>query len=158
MEHQMSKERKFPAASVWFNPLQAMENWFEDVENRWLEPRFLPSSRGLEGPMMRAPRVDVIDRKDEICVRAELPGIEKDDLNISIQDDLLKIDARFCKEKTEEDASYYRRELSTGGFHRTLILPSPVVAHEIKATFENGVMELVAPKLPGHEATQIKIR
>ena len=158
MEHQVSQERKLPSTGVWFNPFQAMENWFEDMENRWLEPRFPSSTRALEGPSMRAARVDVIDRKDEICVRAELPGVKKDDLHISIQNDLLKIEAKFCKEEVEEEGNYYRRELSRGGYHRTIALPCPVVANNIKATFDNGVMELIAPKLPGHEATEIKIR
>lgn len=158
MEHQVSQERKMPSTGIWFNPFLAMENWFEDMENRWFEPRLPSGARAIEGPSMRAARVDVIDRKNEICVRAELPGVKKDDLHISIQNDLLKIETGFCKEDVEEEGNYYRRELSRGGYHRTLALPSPVVASDIKATFENGVMELVAPKLPGYEATQIKIR
>lgn len=155
----MTREsEKMPLTGAWVGPFQAMENWFEDIENRWMQPRWLTSQRMPVAWGLRVPRVDVIDRDREICVRAELPGIDKEDVNLSIQDDVLTIQAKMVHQEHEEKGTFYRRELVQGAFQRTLQLPTPVNAGEAKASFKDGVMQLTVPKKPGYQPTKIHIQ
>jgi hypothetical protein len=74
----------------------------------------------------RMPSVDVIDRDNEILVRAEIPGVDKKDLDVSVTEDSVCIKGSVQHEEEEEKGEYYRRETSSGSFARTMILPSEV--------------------------------
>ena len=155
----MTREsEKMPLAAGWMGPFQTMENWFEDIENRWMQPRWWATNRLPVALSFKAPRVDVIDREKEICVRAEMPGIKKEDVSLSIQDDLLIIQAKIGPEEREEKGTFYRREMVQGAYQRTLQLPTPVNAEEAKASFRDGVMELTVPKKPGYQPKKIQIQ
>lgn len=160
MKQELTKREseKIQGEAGWMEPFQAMENWFEDLENRWLQPRSWAAHRMPMARNVRLPRVNVIDREKEICVRAEMPGIKKDDVSVSIQDDVLTIQAHFGPEEREEKGTFYRREIMQGAFQRTFQLPTPVNAEEAKALFRDGVMELTVPKKPGYQPTKIEIQ
>ena len=104
-----------------------------------------------------APRVDVIERDDETVVHAELPGVDKDDLEVTLADDVLTIRASTGEEKREEKGNYYRREIVRGAFSRTIRLPTDVDGEHAKSKFKNGVLVVKAPKLKKARRRVIKI-
>ncbi len=116
---------------------------------RWMRPFGFqwPGRSELAAFEGRTPSVDVIDRDNDIVVKAELPGVDKKDLDVSMSDNAVTIKATSYKEAQEEKGDYYRREIAQGRFVRTVALPVEVDSAKSKATFKNGVLELVIPKL-----------
>lgn len=143
----------------WLSPFGAMEDWLDEMESGWLMPRAirLGLPRVTSAALHRTPKVDIIDREKEVCVRAELPGIEKDDLSVSIQDDVLTIQAHVSKDTQEEEGNYYRREMLHGEYRRAMQLPAPVEADKARASFKQGIIEIVVPKKAGYTPCKIKI-
>ena len=111
---------------------------------RWERPRWAELPALYEG---KWPHVDVIDREDEVIVRAELPGVDKKDLDVSVGDNAVTIKAATKREEKEERGDYYRCEISQGAFGRTVALPAEVEASKAKATFKDGLLKLSLPKL-----------
>lgn len=101
--------------------------------------------------------VEVRDKKDEYDVRAELPGVKKEDLDIEINDNYLTISATKSEEKNEEEKTYKKSEFSYGEFSRTLYLPQDVDTDKIDAKLEHGVLKLVIPKLNKEDKSVKKI-
>lgn len=102
--------------------------------------------------------LDVYREKDELVVKAELPGIKKKDLDISLEDDLLTIKAEKKQEEVTEDATYYISERRFGQYSRTIALPFHVDAEKISATFKKGLLELRLPKSEKAETKHIEIK
>jgi len=127
-------------------PFEEMDRWFDEVARRWLSP--------FEG---RMPQVDMFDRETEIVIRAALPGVAKEDLELSMTDETVTIRASTRREAKEGKGEYYRRELSQGEFQRTLRLPVAVKGVEAKATFKDGILELVLPKVEQAKSKKIKV-
>ncbi len=130
-----------------FGPRGWLRHWRHDFPS-W--ERLMP----FEG---RTPRVDVIDRDEEVVIHAELPGVNKEDLDVSLTDDKVTIKGTSVHEETEEKGDYYRREMSRGEFVRTVLLPCEVDDSKAKATFKDGVMELVLPKVEPTKRRRIKV-
>ncbi len=144
------------------SPYEDMERWFDDFfSRRWMHPF---RHGWLDWPemeipafKMRSPKVDLIDREDEIVIRAELPGVNKDDLDVSMTENNVTIRAVTKHEAKEEKGQYYRREMSRGEFQRTLALPGNVDTDKAKATFKDGIMELKLPKIETAKRKTIKV-
>jgi len=157
-KHELQEARPVPTLS----PLEDMDRFFERVFPRgWMRP-FVEWEHhlwpDLFAPMeMEAPRVDIIDRDDEILVRAEIPGVEKEDLDVSVTDNRVTIKAARTHEEKEEKGDFYRREISRGTFSRSLLLPAEVEGVNAKATFKGGVLELKLPKLTKTQRHSIPI-
>jgi HSP20 family protein len=98
----------------------------------------------LEGSMW-LPQVEAFERDGKLIVRADLPGLTKDDINVEITDDAIKIRGERRQEKEENDEGYYRSERSYGSFYREIPLPSGVNRDEANASFSNGVLEITMP-------------
>jgi HSP20 family protein len=149
-----------PAAVSRFDDFENdIERMFENFMSRsWLRPlRDLPSLRGsLELP--KAPRVDLVERDNEIVVRAELPGIDKKDVHVSLTDRTITIRASTRKEEKEEKGEYFRREISTGETSRTLRLPATVDGEKAKAEFKDGILEIVVPKIEKAKRVQVEVK
>ena len=92
------------------------------------------------------PAVDIFDAADAIVLKAELPGLSPDDIDIEIDDTVLTLKGERRFEETVEEGRYYRVERAYGHFQRSLTLPQGVKADEISATFENGVLTVRVPK------------
>lgn len=138
---------------------QDIERLFENFMSRsWLRGfRDLPGPRlGLELP--KAPRVDVVERDTEIAIRAELPGIDKKDVQVSLTDRTITIRASTRKEEKEEKGEYFRREISTGEASRTLRLPAAVDGQKAKAEFKDGILEVVVPKIEKVKRVDIEVK
>lgn len=104
-----------------------------------------------------APSMDVIERHDEVIVRAAVPGVKKEDLEVSVSGTLLTIRVETREEKKEEDGEYYRCELPHGSFSRALALPAEVDESKAKATMKDGMLELKLPKLEKGKRRTIRI-
>jgi HSP20 family protein len=91
--------------------------------------------------------VEINDKKDEYDIRAELPGVKKEDLDIDLNDNYLTIRAKKVEEHEEGEGSYKKSEFKYGEFSRSIYLPQNVDAEKIDATLEHGVLKIKAPKL-----------
>ncbi len=161
-ETTVGKELQTPApTSQLLGPLDEIDQWFDEFFPRgWMRPIF---RRGLPWPEMETafggkfPKVDVIDRDTEIVVRAELPGVSKEDLDVSLSDNTLTLRAHTQHEKHEEKGHYHRREISRGEFQRSLRLPANVEGDKTKASFKDGILEMVIPKTAASKRQTIKV-
>jgi HSP20 family protein len=91
------------------------------------------------------PQVEVFERDRKLTIRADLPGLSKDDIDVNITDDGVEIRGERHQEREENDEGYYRSERSYGSFYRKIPLPSGANADEANATFRDGVLEITVP-------------
>lgn len=120
----------------------------------------LASYNGTEGEALMSgwsPALDLYDSHDNFVVKAELPGMKKEDINISLQDGVLTVAGERKDEKEFSTAETYRSERMLGRFQRTIRLPSQVNAEHIKATYKDGVLTVVLPKSEEAKPKQIPV-
>ena len=98
------------------------------------------------------PAVDVYETDDEVVVKAELPGANRDDISVTVEDDSIIIQGESKQEEEVDEEGYYRRELRFGSFRRSVPLPTTVNPDEVSAKFADGVLTVRAPKAPAPEA------
>lgn len=148
-----------PRVTRELTPLEEMDRLFDRLleggpmlpfEWRWPEWMGL---RRMEGWL---PRVDVIEREEEILVRAEIPGVKKEGLELSLTDTVLTLKGHTL-EKKEETGEFFRSEIHQGEFLRTVALPCEVVPDQARARFEDGLLEVTLPKAERTPRHAIKI-
>ena len=131
------------------NRLMERKRTLGDLE-RLLPMGWLRPFGGWDWPTERffqqGPAVDVIDRTDEIVLRAEVPGMAKDDIDVSVADDSVTIRGRVVEEKKDGRDDYFRHERRYGAFERTVAFPASVDPERAKAQIKDGVLELSLPK------------
>jgi HSP20 family protein len=130
----------------------AVSHLFEDA---FIRPAGWPLP--FEGAAWSMP-VDVIETKDQIVVKAAVPGVKPDEVDVSITGDTLTIKGETKAEEKFEEGSYLRKERRFGAFQRTLTLSVNVVADKAKAEFENGVLTLTLPKAEEAKPKSIKVK
>jgi HSP20 family protein len=108
-------------------------------------------------PMTWAPHVDVTQHKDELLIRADLPGMEKDDVKVSVTDDAVLIRGERHRAQDEERDGVYRSERSYGSFYRAIALPAGAATDQVKASFNNGVLEIRMPAAPGAVGRPVEV-
>jgi len=126
---------------------EGMEKRFEDFFRRpfsMVSPARWPGLREAGGEI--APSIDIYEEGDEVVVKAELPGMKKEDLEVQLTDDSITISGEKKKEEKVERKGYYRHERSYGSFARSFSLPSEVNTDDAKAEFKDGVLEIRVPK------------
>lgn len=166
-EKKMAKSTEHPlktTSSRAMGPFEEMERMFDDFfaarQHGWLMPfggRLLGRSE-LAAPFEgRIPKVDVIDRDNEVVIKAELPGVKKEGLEVTVGDNSITIRATTKQESKEEKENYYRSEISSGEFMRTVGLPAAVDADKAKAKFSDGVLEMTLPKVEVAKRRNVKI-
>jgi HSP20 family protein len=141
-------------------PWEEMDRLMEGVLPRgWMRPfRFeWPTWGDFPHVAAKFPRVDIIDRDAEIVVRAEVPGVDKKDLDVSISDNSVTVKGSTRREDKEEKGNYFHSEITTGSFSRTLALPGNVDSAKAKATFKDGVLELAVPKVEQSKRHNVKV-
>ncbi|MGW8248508.1 MAG: Hsp20/alpha crystallin family protein [Acidiferrobacterales bacterium] len=157
-----SEQKEQPSRSV--RPFSDVESWFQEMFPRmmrpgsweWPEwPSFGHIPRPFEG---KTPRVDVIDRDGEVLVKAEMPGVSKENLEISTTGNTVTIKGTSRYEHKEEKGDYHRSEISHGVFARTVTLPAEVNSDEAEARFKDGLLELTLPKRPQKEGHKIQVK
>ena len=130
------------------------------LASRWIHPMSwnMPEMKGFGmRSEFRIPSVDIVEKDDNIIVRAEVPGIDKKDIDISLNGNHLSIKGNTKKETKEDTEKYHHSEISTNSFHRMLTLPSNVDGENIKATFSNGLLEVTMPIVDESSNKKIKI-
>jgi len=132
-----------------------MERLFEDTFESFGRRRWLPRISERDGII---PNVDMYDRKSEIVVKAQLPGVEKENVDITISKDSLTIKGEIKREEEEEKEDYYCSECTYGTFLRTIPLPSEIDTAKAKAEFKNGVLKIKLPKLEEAKAKEVKVK
>ena len=131
------------------------------VEDTWGARRFPRLLRTLELPDTRwTPDIEAFERKGEFVVRADLPGMTKDNVKVEVSDGVLVIQGERKEEKEQKEKGYYAAERSYGSFYRALPLPEGVKTDEAKATFKDGVLEIAMPagKPPEKHGRQLEIK
>jgi HSP20 family protein len=106
---------------------------------------------------MEMPKVDIIESDNEVKVNAALPGVKKEDIDVTLTNQTITIKSSSKQEEKQESGEYYRREISRGEFQRTLPLPCQVDSDNVKASFKDGILEIVLPKLEKTQRKSIEI-
>jgi len=117
---------------------------------------FLDTFENLENSNF-LPAIDVYENKDSVVVEATLAGIKPANINISVKDDVFTIEGQREETSEIEEKNYYRKEVRTGSFHRSVILPASVQADKSEAVFENGLLKVTLPKEERQKTKNIKI-
>ncbi|MBI5234022.1 MAG: Hsp20/alpha crystallin family protein [Deltaproteobacteria bacterium] len=147
---------------VKWGPLKELEDMRRDMD-RLFDEFFVPASRrrrswsGASEAGVIVPDIEMYDRNDEIVVRAEVPGLKKEDIDLTISEDSLVLKGVIKKDEDVKDEAYYAREISYGGISRTISLPSAVQSEKAKASFTDGILEIVLPKKEAARPKEIKI-
>jgi HSP20 family protein len=139
----------------FYDPLSEMNRLFEQMFGS-------VARRGGDGQKAQvagwSPAIDVIQQDDDLVVRAELPGVRPEDVEITVQNGVLTISGRLEEEREEERRGYLVRERRYGTFRRSLQLPQDVNEDQINARFENGVLEIIIPGAAvAQEARRIQV-
>jgi HSP20 family protein len=103
------------------------------------------------------PALDVYEDKDNIVIKAELPGMKREDIEVSLHDNTLSISGERKAESKHKDAEVYRSERSVGRFQRTISVPSPVALDKVKAEYKDGILTVTLPKTEEAKPKQIKV-
>lgn len=128
-------------------PLEDFDRLVEGFFGRGLTRPTLYNWPGFHSSFeTKFPKVDVVDRENEIIVRAELPGVDKKDIEVSTSDNTVTIRGTIRKEEKDEEGEYCCSEIYSGSISRTVGLPGEVDASGAKATYKDGVLEMVLPK------------
>jgi HSP20 family protein len=133
------------------SPFQMMRRMTEEMD-RMFERAFSGSPMALhEGAW--SPRIEAFQKEDSFIVRAELPGLKKDDVEVNVTDDAITIQGQRQHEHEEKREGFFHSERSYGSFYRTIPLPEGVIADSAKATFRDGVLEIKL-QAPPNEVTR----
>lgn len=136
-------------ASRMLNPFEEMDREFDSMfRHGWRHPLLGGLSDWKLDPAFegKVPSVDMIDQDDKLLIKAELPGVDKKDIDVSITDETVSIKGKSAYDKKEEKGDYYRREISQGSYERVLAIPANVDSSKAKATFRDGMLEISLPK------------
>ncbi len=104
------------------------------------------------------PSVDLVRRDDALVLRADIPGIKPEDVEIEVEDNVLTVSGEHREETEEKKEHYMRRERRIGSFSRSMILPEGVTADDVEATTEEGVLEVTIPAPKAAEKQQVKVK
>jgi len=142
----------------WLDPFrdltsiqERMNQIFEDALSR---------SRGRDEGLrtgMWTPAVDIYEKNDSVVVKAEIPGVEKDQISVEVKDGILTLRGERKFERDVKEESYHRIERSYGTFLRSFSLPVSVDQEKVKATFRDGVLEVELPKKEQAKPKQVKV-
>ena len=131
-----------PTTDLW-NPFAGLEEIHREL-NRAFDTAF-------------APALDVVEEQENFLVKVDLPGLSKDDVSVTIQDNFLTIKGERKHEVEKKEANFHHRECVHGTFARTIELPTRVDAGKVEATFRDGVLHVTLPKSEEAKPKEIKV-
>lgn len=155
MEKKLAKE----ISSKEHSTREEMERWFEDTMSKTFPlfgPSWWPRKSTFEEGKIR-PSVDIYEDGNDVVLKSELPGLTKDDISVTLKDDLITISGEKKREEKVEQDNYFRVEVSYGSFARTFQLPVEVQGEKVKAKFKEGILEVRIPKSEVEKPKGIKI-
>jgi HSP20 family protein len=143
---------------IQWQPFREVSRLRNEMDRLW-DDYFGPGRRALR-PLEEAwmPAVDVSESGDKITIKAEIPGMEAKDIEISMVGDTLTIKGEKKVEKEEKEENYHMVERSYGSFTRAMKLPAPVDPDKVEATYKNGVLTVVLPKKEEVKPKSIEIK
>ncbi len=133
----------------------------QDRINRLFDDTFPSLRAGGEEEMALLdwrPTVDTYEEGDSIVIKAELPGVKKEDVSIDVKENVLTLKGERKHEKNINEDNYYRRECSYGKFQRAFTLPDAVDPAKIEASYKDGVLKVKVPKTEESKAKKIEIK
>ena len=136
-------------ALVPWNPFRDMDSIGREMST------FFDFPSNMFASFSSSPRVDVYQKKENVIIKAEIPGVSKDDLNLFIDESTIRLDGQFKRENELKDENVYRTERYYGSFSRTIPLPAEVKPEQAKAEYKDGILSITVPKL---EPTKTKSR
>jgi HSP20 family protein len=144
-----------PEFSTW-TPFGRLSSLRDQIDRLFEAPlsEWSQASRLLSG---WTPALDVFEDKDNFVVKAELPGLKKDEISLSLHDGSLSISGERKSEQKYEAAEVYRAERFVGRFQRTVTLPTAVAADKVKAQYQDGVLTVTLPKTEEAKPKQIEV-
>jgi len=142
--------------SVW--PAFGRLFGLRDELDRFLENPLAELGRGSQLLSGWNPALDVFEDKNNVIVKAELPGMKKDEIEVSLHDGALSVSGERKSEEKFRDAEPYRSERFIGRFHRSVTLPSEVKANEVKAQYKDGILTVTLPKSEAAKPKQIEVK
>ncbi|MGC8976748.1 MAG: Hsp20/alpha crystallin family protein [Candidatus Ratteibacteria bacterium] len=137
-----------------WNPIKEVLDLRDDFD-RLIDKFFSRDFDIWEGP--RPFDVDIYQDAENVVIKAEIPGMNKEDINVSLTEDTVTISAKKTEEKKVEKENYLRKEIRTGSFSRSFTLPCAVDREKVKATYKNGILEIVLPKSEKEKAKEVKV-
>jgi HSP20 family protein len=147
--------RRLWPVSPWEREIDRL---FEDFHQLFRFPRLWGRQRWPFAEMeIGMPAVDVYEKGDDVVVKAEIPGMSKDDIEVNLTDTTLTITGEKRKEEEVKQQDYYSCERSFGSFSRTIDLPAAVNSEQAKATFKDGILEVRLPKTEEAKRKAIKV-
>jgi HSP20 family protein len=132
-----------------WKPFSELDNFFG--EDDWFSPVLL----GLE---RTNPAIDIYQTDKEVVAEANLPGIDPEKVNVSVEGDTLKINGQSEEKKEKKEKGYWRKEIKRGSFERTIKLPSLVKEKGIEAVYEKGILKITMPKAEPKTSPKIKVK
>ena len=147
--------RQNPDLWNWY-PVERLSTLREEI-NRLFDSPFGELSRHMELFNGWTPAIDLYEDKDNLIVKAELPGMKRQEIDISVHDGTLTISGERKHEEKSQDGEPYRSERFFGRFHRTLALPKPVEPDKAKANYHEGLLTVILPKTEEAKPKQIQV-
>jgi HSP20 family protein len=149
-ERGISRTRPFEWSS---SPFHALQRFAEEMDRMFDDFGLGRTSRGAPrwstgAAEMWAPQIDVFQKGDQLVVKADLPGLKKDDIRVDVTEDAVTIQGDRKSEHEEQREGYYQTERSYGSFSRVIPLPAGAMSDQAKATFRDGVLEITMPSPP----------
>jgi HSP20 family protein len=143
---------------IRWNPRRDMFGMQHRV-NHFMNDFFLPSqnSNRENSELALNPRVDIYDKDDHIMLKAELPGVDKEQIEVDVKDRVLTLKGERVLDNEVKEGSYFRRERSFGKFERRFVLPVSVNVDDIKATYKDGLLRVEIPKPVDSKPKQITV-
>ncbi|MFH1171165.1 MAG: Hsp20/alpha crystallin family protein [bacterium] len=119
---------------IRWRPMMDVDRWFDETA-----PSFINDANFT-------PAIDVYQTKDAVIVETPLAGVDPENVNISVENDLLTIEGKTEKKTEIDEKEYFRKEIRTGMFHRSIALPVAVSGEKAEALFEKGMLKITIPK------------
>jgi len=145
-------------ALIRWEPVREL-NTIQNEMNRLFNTFFESPPPGHNGPTARRwiPAMDLVETDDDFVLRADLPGMAEEDVNIELEDNILTISGERKAEHEERKEGYYRVERTSGAFSRSLTLPEGVDPEGVRASFDRGVLEIRIPKPEQRKPRKVSI-
>lgn len=150
---QQGQQQQAGRSMTAWTPFNEMERWMEETTRGW--PSIFRRAP-VEG-MAWMPAIDVYEKDDGYQIKVELPGVKKEDVNVSMMGDTVTISGERRTEETMKSENYIRSEMAYGKFSRSITLPTELDANKSKATYENGILMVEVPKIEGAKAKKVEI-
>ncbi len=145
-------------ALIRWEPVREL-NTIQSEMNRLFNTFFEAPTPGNGGSNLRRwiPAMDLVETEDDFVLRADLPGLTENDVNIEVEDNVLTISGERKAEHEERREGYYRVERASGSFSRSLTLPEGIDTEAVRANFENGVLEVRIPRPEERKPRKVSI-